>query len=116
MPEPSACRLCGIRFEQTGRGNMHAYCKRCTAKADRAVAKGAAKAQRASCKECGKAFSTGNPRALLCSDACRHGADRRHGRESHRRRRADPQLHIVDIARARASRAAKMNGGKRAAA
>ena len=103
MPETVTCRLCGRGFAPCGCGCCrHAYCKRCTAKADRTVAKEAAKARRVRCKECGKAFSPMNSRALLCSDACRRVANRRYWREYKRRKLADPQYRAVANARVRA--------------
>ena len=103
MPETITCRLCGRGFAPCGCGCCrHAYCKRCTAKADRTVAKEAAKAPHASCKECGRAFSPRNSRALLCSDACRRVANRRYWREYKRRKLTDPQYRAVANARVRA--------------
>ena len=99
MPETISCRLCGRGFAPCECGCCRqSYCRRCTAKAARA----AAKARRVRCKECGRAFSPMNSRALLCSDACRRVANRRYWREYKRRKLADPQYRAVANARVRA--------------
>lgn len=51
--EAAACGLCGRGFAVYGRGR-HAYCKRCTAKADREIAR----TLRTGCRACGKALAT----------------------------------------------------------
>lgn len=101
MPELNACRLCGIRFEQTGRGSMHAYCKRCTATTDRR----AAEARRMECRHCGRAFSPKARSSRYCSEACRIEGRRRRVRECARRYMADPEKLAVATARRRAASA-----------
>ena len=100
--EPTVCRLCGRTFAQYGNTNRHVYCKRCTSKADRAVAK----RPHASCKECGKALATANRCVRYCSDECRADGVRRVRRESSRRRMADPERRAINAAHVRAWHAA----------
>ena len=100
--EPSTCRLCGRGFEQYGRG-WRAYCRRCTSKADRAVAA----RLRAKCKECGKAFTTSNRAVRYCSDGCRAEGLRRSGRRSKGRIKADPEKRALAAAQRRAWSAAR---------
>ena len=106
-PRSIDCRLCGRSFERRGSG-YYAYCRQCRDKADRE----AAKAQRASCKECGKEFSTKTRLVRYCSDACRTAAARRAASKEGRRRRADPEQRAIIAARARAWTAARKDGGK----
>lgn len=101
-PKSAACRLCGRTFEQYG-GTSHAYCKACTAKADRA----AALVMRVDCKACGKKFSTANRSVRYCSDACSAEGLRRSRHESERRRMADPEKRAVAMAHVRAWSAAR---------
>ena len=104
-PKSDTCRLCGRSFAQYG-GASHAYCKRCTAKADRAIAK----ALRVDCKTCGKAFSTTNRSVRYCSDACRAEGQRRGKRELNRKRMADPERRAIARAHMRAWSAARRGG------
>ena len=100
MAGPSACRLCGRGIEPRGHP---AYCKRCTAKAGREVAR----MPRVDCKECGKAFATKTRSVRYCSDACRTSAARRANVEYQRRYEADPEKLALKMARARAYDAAR---------
>ena len=100
--EPSTCRLCGRTFATYGRAN-HAYCKRCTAKADRAIAK----RPHTDCKECGKALAATSHSVRYCSDACRADGARRIRRESTQRRMADPEKRAINAAYMRAWHAAR---------
>ena len=95
MAQTADCRLCGRSFVRCGR---HAHCKRCAAKADRAIARDL----RADCKECDKPFSTDRRSVRYCSDACRADARRRSSREHGRRRLMDPRKRAVATARVRA--------------
>ena len=112
--KPTSCGLCGRSFEPYGRAH-HAYCKRCTAKADKEIAR----VLRINCKECGKAFSTSNRAVRYCSAECRaegrRTQDRRHMHES----AADPEKHAIRLARTRAwaasRRALKREQGRRTA-
>ena len=100
--EPSICGMCGRSFFPYGRAN-HAYCKRCTAKADREIAR----RLHAKCKECGKAFATANSNVRYCSKACSANGARRSRRESRRRRMADPERRAIESAYVRAWYAAQ---------
>ena len=105
------CRICGCDFERFRRAGSNPYCKICTAKADREIAR----KPRVDCKECGKAFSTRTRTVRYCSDACRAAAARRAGIERDRRRMADPEKHSLQLARTRvynAARRARGRGGK----
>ena len=95
--EPSTCRLCGRTFAQYGRG-IHAYCKRCTAKADREIAR----TVHAKCRECGKRFAASSRNTRYCSDECRAEGGRRYGREFRHRAEADPERGAIGAARRRA--------------
>ena len=97
-----ACRACGRDFENFYRAASHAYCKRCTARADREIAR----PMRMDCRECGKAFSPKTHAVRYCSDACRASAARRIDAESRRRHMADPEKRARRLAGARASAAA----------
>lgn len=66
LPEPITCRLCSRSFAPYS-GTRPVYCKRCAAKADRAIVK----VLRVKCRECGKAFSTRNRAVRYCSPPCR---------------------------------------------
>ena len=100
--EPSVCRLCGRAFAQYGRG-IHAYCKRCTAKADRE----AGRTLRMKCSVCGSKFSTAARSAKYCSDECRADAKLRGYLERYRRFKADPKRRAMAAARERARHAAR---------
>ena len=97
MAGATTCGLCGKSFEPYG-GTGRAYCRRCTARADKKVA-GAIDAK---CKECGGKFSTRNRRVRYCSDRCRIDGTRRLKREQGRRYRADPEKRAINRARERA--------------
>ena len=101
MAKPPACRLCGREFDPPRRSGSRVYCKRCTAKADREIAKTLS----VDCKECGKAFPARTRAARYCSVECRSAAARRANAESQRRYRADPQSNARNLALARASAA-----------
>ena len=103
--EPSVCRLCGRNFLPYGRAN-HAYCKRCTAKADREIARNL----HVKCRECGKAFTTTNRNVRYCSKACGAEGARRSRRESRRRSMADPEKRAIESAYVRAWHAAQRSG------
>ena len=103
MARQVTCRLCGRGFEVRGRGNLPAYCKRCTARADREIAK----MPRADCRECGKTFPTRTRSVRYCSDECRTAAVRRRNREYQRRYAADPEKRAMGLARMRAWAAAR---------
>ena len=100
--EPTVCRLCGRTFAQYGRG-VHAYCKRCTAKADREIAR----TVHAKCRECGKRFTAATRNARYCSDKCRADGAQRGRRESIRRVEADPEKRSRLAAQSRSYRAAR---------
>ena len=104
VAEKITCMACGRDFERFYRGGRHVFCKSCTAKADREIAR----KPRVDCKECGKAFSTRTRTVRYCSDACRAAAARRACIERDRRRRADPEKHALQLARHRARNAARM--------
>ena len=101
--EPSVCRLCGRGFAQYGRTNRHVYCRQCTARADREIAK----KLRVKCKECGKAFTTTKRSVRYCSDECSAEGVRRSRRRSNARRLADPERHAARAAYMRARSAAR---------
>ena len=103
MAKASACRLCGRGIEPHGRGSRPAYCRRCTAKAD----KKAARMPRVDCRECGKAFSTRVLTVRYCSDPCRSAAARRASVEGRRRYDADPEKLALKRARSRLAAAAR---------
>ena len=105
------CKTCGRRLNRRGRGGMHDSCKRCTAKADREVAR----TVQAKCRECGKKFTAANRRAIYCSDKCRTDGARRYQREYRRRYLADPEKLAMALARKRAcasADAARKRGGR----
>ena len=104
--EPSVCRLCGRAFEQYGYAHCHVYCKECTARADKAIAR----KMRVKCGECGKAFTTTSRAVRYCSDECSADAKRRSTRESGRRRMADPKRRAANAAYMRAWYAARGGG------
>ena len=106
--EPSVCRLCGRSFAPYAHTH-HAYCRRCTAKADREVAK----TLRADCRECGKAFSATNRNVHYCSKECRAGGTRRSHRESRRRIKADPEKRALAAAQSRARNARRGKEARR---
>ena len=111
MAKAGACRLCGRGIEPHGRGGSPAYCKGCTAKAD----KKAARMPRVDCRECGKAFSTRLLTVRYCSDPCRSAAARRASVEGRRRYDADPEKLALKRARSRlaaAARRAKKRGDR----
>ena len=101
------CALCGRAFAQYGR-TAHSYCKRCTAKADREIAR----VLRVDCRECGKGFSTTNRIVRYCSDACRAAGKRRGKRKSDRERMADPKKRALAAARIGARKAARSGGAR----
>ena len=103
VAEKTTCMACGRDFERFYRGGRHVFCKICTAKADREIAR----KPRVDCRECGKAFSTRTRAVRYCSDPCRSAAARRAGIERDRRRRADPEKHALQLARNAARRARK---------
>ena len=106
---PSTCRLCGRTFEQYGRGG-HAYCKGCTAKADREIAA----TQHIKCRACGKAFTTASRVVRYCSKACSAEGVLRTQRTSQRKIKADPEKRAIVAARKRvqnAARRARKSGG-----
>ena len=109
MPGPAACLLCGRIFERHGRGGLRAYCKRCTARADREIAVRPV----VQCGECGSEFSAPRRSFRYCSDACRTEAARRRNLEHQRKYMADPEKRAITAARARAkaARAARKGGG-----
>ena len=109
MARPTACRLCGRGIEPRGRGGgRRAYCKGCTAKADKKVSQ----APRMDCRECGKPFSARTRAFHYCSDACRSAAARRANAENQRRYRANPQnrARMLSLARASTARRAAERG------
>lgn len=70
------------------------------------------------CRECGQKFSTLNRIAVYCSKACRAAGRTRTTGESVRRSMADPEKHVLRVARIRARSAAhrakeKGRGGQR---
>ena len=97
MTESTVCSMCGRSFVQRGRGRR-AYCKQCTAKADREVGR----TVRAQCRECGKAFAAARTSARYCSDECRIKGRRSRVREGLRRYMADPEKRAIMLARRRA--------------
>ena len=99
----SVCRLCGTTFAPYGGTTTRAYCKACTAKADRETSM----VLTVRCGECGKEFSTKNRAARYCSDPCRAEVARRRARDGARRRLADPEKRAVAAARTRARSAAR---------
>ncbi len=101
--EPSTCRLCGRSFAQYGNTNRHAYCRQCTARANKAITE----KLHVKCKECGKEFTTTNRSARYCSDECRTDGTRRSRRECRLRRMADPEKRATAAAYARAQSAAR---------
>ena len=105
-PRSSVCRLCGRTFEEYGRVRYHFYCKRCTAKTDRA----AARTLRVDCGICGKMFATTHRSVRYCSTACSNESKRRSDRKSNRKRMADPEKRAVMAAAVRAQFAARMDG------
>ena len=107
--KPTTCGLCGRTFAPTGRGRRAAYCKRCTAKADREIRR----EMTVHCKACGKAFATASRSVRYCSDECSAEGRRMNDRESMRRRSADPERRAARAARIRARNAAyrSRNGG-----
>ena len=104
--EPSVCRLCGRTFAQYGRSNRHAYCRRCTARADRDVGR----TLRAKCAGCGGRFSTTSLAVRYCSDECRADGALRSQRKSDLRFKADPGKRALAEAQKRALRASRMGG------
>ena len=104
------CRTCGRGFERSRRASPYVYCKRCTARADKEVAR----KPRVDCKECGRTFSAKMRTVRYCSDACRTAAARRANAESQRRYKADPQnrARMLALARASAARRAAERGDK----
>ena len=94
----AVCRLCGTAFAPYGGTTTRAYCKACTAKADRETSM----VLTVRCGECGKEFSTKNRAARYCSDGCRAVIACKRAREYARRRLADPEKRAVAAARTRA--------------
>ena len=110
MGERIACKMCGSGFAQYGSGRR-AFCRECTARADREIAARPA----VKCRECGSEFSAPSRSFRYCSDACRTEFVRRYNREYQRRYLADPEKRAVALARTRASaaaRAARRGGGR----
>ena len=111
MPGPAAaCKMCGASFAPRGRGTR-AFCRRCTAKADRE----ARRALRMDCKECGKRFSASRRSDRYCSRECSAERTRRNSLEYVRRILADPEKRAVFLARTRiaaAARRAENRGGR----
>ena len=103
MARQPACRLCSRSVKPSGRGKTPSYCKRCTAKADREIAK----KPRVDCQECGKTFSTRTRSVRYCSDACRTAAARRADIVNQRRHEADPWNRAMKLARARRAATAR---------
>ena len=103
MDGTAACRLCGRDIGPRSRSGSNVYCKHCTAKADRKIAKTVS----ADCKECGKPFPTRTRSVRYCSDACRTAASRRSHAERQRRDYADPEKRALLVARLRLSAAAR---------
>ena len=100
MDRTAACRLCGKSFESRGKGRSH-YCRQCTARTDRAVAR----EKNTECKECGKRFSKTTRFRAYCSDKCRIEGGRRRIREYMRGYMADPEKRAMCLARIRVSAA-----------
>ena len=100
------CRTCGRGFERIRRADPYLYCKGCTARADREIARKA----RRNCRECGNTFSPKTPAARYCSDACRSAGARRAVIERERRLMADPEKRARRLASARAYAAAHPAG------
>ena len=94
----ATCRLCGRSFAKYG-GTRHAYCKECTARADRKVGR----VMRVQCAQCGKEFSTTHSRVRYCSAACGAEARRIRDREHSQRRLVDPEKRAGPAAHARAA-------------
>ena len=104
VTEAITCRACGRDFKRFYRRGRHSYCKRCTARADKEIAR----MPRVDCKECGKTFSTKTRAIRYCSDACR--AAHRIDAETRRRHNADPEKRVLRLARARAYNADRKAG------
>ena len=102
MAGPTACRQCGRSFEPYG-GHYRVYCKKCTARADKAIVL----APPVKCRECGKKFTASHRSSRYCSDACRAEGARRYNREYMRRYIADPEKRAIARAHTRASAAAR---------
>ena len=103
MEKSATCRACGRDFAPHRRAGLHVYCKRCTAKADKEIARKIS----VDCKECGKTFPTKTRSVRYCSDACRAAAARRTNAENQRKYLADPEKHALKLARARVCAANK---------
>ena len=110
MAASKACQVCGRTFAPYG-GTHHACCKRCTARADRAVGG----LRSLECKECGRKFTAASRAFRYCSDACRTEGGRRRIRGYMRRYAKDPAKHALMLARVRASKEARRarEGGPR---
>ena len=105
--------LCGKSFVARGKGRRY-YCKPCTARTDRAVAR----EHDTECKECGKRFSKTARFRVYCSDKCRIDGGRRRIREYMRGYMADPEKRAMCLARIRvsaANRKAREGAGGRTA-
>ena len=111
MAKMLTCRTCGRDFARYLRTGRNSYCRHCTAKADKEIAR----ILRVDCRECGKPFPTKSRVVRYCSDECRSSAARRRNAENQRKYTADPEKRAIKLARARASRAARRAGdrGKR---
>ena len=110
MSDRAACRVCGRDFAPYGR-RRRVYCKKCAAKADKAIVLDPV----VKCRECGRKFSAPSRSFRHCSDACRAEGARRYNREYMRRYLTDPQKRATALARNRASaaaRAARKRGGR----
>ena len=110
VAKTTTCRACGRDFERFCRSGFNSYCKRCTARADKEIAKTLS----VDCKECGKAFPARMRTVRYCSDKCR--AAHRIDAETRRRRNADPEKRAIKMARARAhnaARRARERGGRK---
>ena len=108
MEKSATCRVCGRDFAPHRRAGLHAYCKRCTAKADKEIARRIS----VDCKECGKTFPTKTRSVRNCSAKCRADTLRRAARERYHRDMADPEKHTLATARSRARYTARKGGKK----
>ena len=103
MAKMLTCRTCGRDFGSFRRTCRRAYRRRCTAKANKEIAR----TLRVACKECGKTFSAKARTVRYCSDACRSASARRRDSEYKRRRMADPEKRALMLARTRVVAAAR---------
>ena len=108
LGKTTTCRTCGSSFERIRAAGSYSYCKRCTARADREIARKTRRDRR----ECGRGFVAPTRSLRYCSKECKDDGRRRTARESARRRRADPEARAMAAARARAWEAARRGGKK----